>query len=152
MNEIEETLKPDFEVQVSGHGLGAVVAMLLTCRLKEKGFTLDGKLVTFGQPKVFLKGPEDGKEKEKEKEKEETDTQENIAGAGRDWYARCLREVPLLRVMIHGDPVAALFSNCEQLGAEALLLPGAAFAYSDGATKDASAVSVRHVKFSLRSG
>ena len=151
---VTKYLKNDFEVQISGHGIGAVVAMMLAPLLKEKGFIIDGKVVTFAQPRVFLKAEnakeEKGKEKEKEKEKEAEETTTTttnekqgaaVRGAGVEWYNRCLREVPLLRVNLHGDPTLLLFPNCENLGAEILLLAESHFAYSEDAslvTKDPS--------------
>jgi len=104
--------------------------------LKEKGFAIDGKVVTFAQPRVFLKAQEKETEKGKEKEKEteeqpaEEPIVEKVRGAGREWYDRCLRDIPLLRVNMNGDPTLLLFPNCEQLGAEVLLLSDTHFSYS----------------------
>jgi triacylglycerol lipase len=71
-------LREGYETRVTGHSLGGAVACVLEMRLADDGARL-GRCVTFGQPKVT-----------------------NEAGVER------YRDLPLLRVVNHDDPVPLL--------------------------------------------
>jgi hypothetical protein len=71
-------LRAGLETRLTGHSLGGAVALLLAMRLQTEGLPL-GRVVTFGQPKVT-----------------------NEAGVAR------FRDLPLLRVVNHDDPVPLL--------------------------------------------
>lgn len=71
-------LKPGLETRITGHSLGGAVALLIGMRLRTEGFPVS-RIVTFGQPKVT-----------------------NEAGVNR------FRDLPLLRIVNHDDPVPLL--------------------------------------------
>jgi hypothetical protein len=71
-------LKPGLETRITGHSLGGALALLIGMRLHAEGFPV-GRIVTFGQPKVT-----------------------NEAGVDR------FRDLPLLRIVNHDDPVPLL--------------------------------------------
>ncbi|HEY6552143.1 MAG TPA: lipase family protein, partial [Vicinamibacteria bacterium] len=71
-------LRPGLETRVTGHSLGGAVAVLLAMRLRVDGVPL-GHVITFGQPKVTTE-----------------------VGVAR------FRDLPLLRVVNHDDPVPLL--------------------------------------------
>jgi triacylglycerol lipase len=71
-------LRPGIETRVTGHSLGGALALLLAMRLRLDGLPL-GHVITFGQPKVT--------------------TEEGVAR---------FRDLPLLRVVNHDDPVPLL--------------------------------------------
>lgn len=71
-------LRPGLETRVTGHSLGGALAVLLAMRLRVDGMPL-GHVITFGQPKVT--------------------TEEGVAR---------FRDLPLLRVVNHDDPVPLL--------------------------------------------
>ena len=71
-------LRPGLETRVTGHSLGGALAVLLAMRLRLDGQPL-GHVITFGQPKVT--------------------TEEGVAR---------FRDLPLLRVVNHDDPVPLL--------------------------------------------
>jgi hypothetical protein len=71
-------LRPGLETRITGHSLGGALAVLLAMRLHVEGVPV-ARVVTFGQPKVT-----------------------NKAGVGR------FRELALLRVVNHDDPVPLL--------------------------------------------
>jgi predicted lipase len=71
-------LRPGLETRVTGHSLGGALAVLLAMRLRVDGQPL-GHVITFGQPKFT--------------------TEEGVAR---------FRDLPLLRVVNHDDPVPLL--------------------------------------------
>jgi hypothetical protein len=71
-------LRPELETRLTGHSLGGALALLLAMRLSVEGHPL-GRVITFGQPKVTTE-----------------------AGVVR------FRDLPLLRVVNHDDPVPDL--------------------------------------------
>ncbi len=71
-------LEPGLETRISGHSLGGALAVLIAMRLRQEGFPVN-RVVTFGQPKVT-----------------------NEAGVSR------FRDLPLLRIVNHDDPVPLL--------------------------------------------
>ncbi len=71
-------LRPGFETRLTGHSLGGAIAVLLAMKLQVEGQPL-GRAITFGQPKVT--------------------TEEGVAR---------FRDLPLLRVVNHDDPVPLL--------------------------------------------
>jgi hypothetical protein len=71
-------LRPGLETRLTGHSLGGALAVLLAMRLRVEGRPL-GPVITFGQPKVTTE-----------------------AGVTR------FRDLPLLRVVNHDDPVPLL--------------------------------------------
>jgi predicted lipase len=71
-------LRPGLETRVTGHSLGGALAVLLAMRLRVDGQPL-GRVITFGQPKVTTE-----------------------LGVAR------FRDLPLLRVVNHDDPVPLL--------------------------------------------
>jgi hypothetical protein len=71
-------LRPGMETRLTGHSLGGALAVLLAMRLSLDGQPLD-RVITFGQPKVTTE-----------------------AGVSR------FRDLPLLRVVNHDDPVPDL--------------------------------------------
>jgi triacylglycerol lipase len=71
-------LKPGLETRITGHSLGGALALLIAMRLQTEGFPV-GRIVTFGQPKVT-----------------------NAKGVDR------FRDLPLLRIVNHDDPVPLL--------------------------------------------
>jgi len=71
-------LRPGLETRVTGHSLGGALALLIAMRLHTEGFPVS-RIVTFGQPKVT-----------------------NEAGVHR------FRDLPLLRIVNHDDPVPLL--------------------------------------------
>ena len=90
-------LKPGLETRLAGHSLGGALAVLLAMRLRVDGLPV-GRVVTFGQPKVT--------------------TEAGVA---------LFRDLPLLRIVNHDDPVpllpwetpgAALGGLFRHLGAE----------------------------------
>ena len=71
-------LRPGLETRLTGHSLGGAIAVLLAMKLRVEGQAL-GRAITFGQPKVTTE-----------------------AGVAR------FRDLPLLRVVNHDDPVPLL--------------------------------------------
>jgi signal peptidase II len=75
---VRPQLRPGLETRVTGHSLGGALAVLLAMRLRVDGLPV-GHVITFGQPKVT--------------------TEEGVAR---------FRDLPLLRVVNHDDPVPLL--------------------------------------------
>eukprot|EP01090_Pellita_catalonica_P008645 TRINITY_DN19735_c0_g1_i1.p1 TRINITY_DN19735_c0_g1~~TRINITY_DN19735_c0_g1_i1.p1 ORF type:complete len:523 (+),score=91.87 TRINITY_DN19735_c0_g1_i1:61-1569(+) len=106
LNSIFDTLKKvlvtEYAVQIAGHSLGAIVALLLCPLLEKEGFKISD-VITFGQPK-FLNTEEE-----------------------RTVY----QDFPVQRVVATSDPVPTLFPNCYQVGAEIVLMPDKMYSLSE---------------------
>ncbi len=108
--DLKPRLKPDYEVIVTGHSLGAAISTLLMMYLQRDGFAL-GLSVNFGQPKLT-----------------------NQAGA------QAFESLPLLRVVDGKDVVPLLPADTlldsiggryTHLGREVILLDGPYYVYLD---------------------
>jgi len=99
-NAIKPKLKKDFSLKITGHSLGAAIAVIIEAYLHHDGYLID-KAITFGEPKLTNK---EGMEK--------------------------LNSLPLLRVINHNDPVplvppvtliSSIHGIYRQFGAELIL-------------------------------
>jgi triacylglycerol lipase len=110
--ELKPLLKPDYEIQITGHSLGGAVAVILAMYLDSDDFNI-GQVVTFGQPKVT-----------------------NLSGAGK------LKHINVIRVVTPDDlvPLTPLFDPLDiqnidvywHAGREVILLPGTQYAILEG--------------------
>lgn len=110
--ELKPLLKPDYQIQLTGHSLGGAVAVILAMYLDSDDFNI-GQVVTFGQPKVT-----------------------NVSGAEK------LKHIDLIRVVTPDDlvPLAPPFDPLDiqnidiywHAGKEVILLPGNQYAILEG--------------------
>jgi hypothetical protein len=120
---VEPSLKKELLLEIGGHGLGGAAALLISSMFKSRGFKL-GPVIAFGLPRMVPAQWLDPHQKENDQDK---DSLLNLVRGVTE------QDISVLRVVMHNDPAAEAFADCQHLGPELLLLPGLAYCYAANA-------------------
>eukprot|EP01125_Pyxidicula_operculata_P006186 TRINITY_DN2153_c1_g1_i1.p1 TRINITY_DN2153_c1_g1~~TRINITY_DN2153_c1_g1_i1.p1 ORF type:complete len:1534 (-),score=299.24 TRINITY_DN2153_c1_g1_i1:296-4588(-) len=85
-NEISDVLRKEYEIEISGYGLGSIVAIFLALGLSESSYNVTS-VVTFGQPSVV---------------------------SSKDFYSSC--NLKVMRIILNKDPARYFFEQCAHGG------------------------------------